>query len=85
MGRRKAKGPSDWRHVTIFDRPYPIEKQAEGMAIHQAVATGACDKCGFLRQCSADVSFKPPVFAWCSRKKAELLLKLRRSRGGVLS
>lgn len=71
---------SEWQHITIFDREYPADKQAEGMAIHQAVATGACDKCGFLQKCSTDDSFKPPVFAWCQRKKAEILAKWKEAQ-----
>ena len=61
------------KHITVFDRPYPMEKQAEGMAISQAVAEGHCGNCGFLKQCSTDDSFKPPAFAWCTRRKSEIL------------
>jgi len=77
MTKRKAK----YKHVTIFDRPYSPEKTAEGHAIHEAVAEGHCDSCGFLNQCKSDTAFRPPVFAWCSRRKAEFL-KVQRD-GGV--
>ena len=30
------------KHITMFDRPYPAEKQAEGLAIHQAIVEGHC-------------------------------------------
>lgn len=41
-----------YTHVTMFDRPYPPEKQAEGLAISQAIVGGHCETCGFLPQCS---------------------------------
>lgn len=40
-----------WKHITMFDRQYSPEKQAEGLAISQAIVYGHCDKCGFLPQC----------------------------------
>ena len=65
-------------HITMFDRPYPKDTQAEGLAIHQAIVEGHCDKCGFLSQCSTRDDFKFPVFAWCMRRKAEILADMRR-------
>lgn len=62
-----------WTHITIFDRPYPVEKQAEGIAVHQAVVEGHCTKCGWLGQCSVNEDFRPPAFAWCMRRKDEIL------------
>lgn len=64
---------SEWKHITMFDREYPADKQAEGIAIQEAVVEGHCDKCGFLSKCSTDGSFRPPVFAWCFRRKQEIL------------
>lgn len=69
---------SEWQHVTIFDKEYPIEKQAEGIAIQRAVAEGHCEVCGFINMCSSNENFKPPVFAWCFRAKADLLKKWSR-------
>lgn len=66
------------KHITMFDRPYPAEKQAEGLAIHQAIVEGHCDKCSFLSQCSTQDDFKFPAFAWCMRRKAEILADMRR-------
>ena len=58
---------------------YPADKQAEGMAIHQAIVEGHCDKCGFLPQCSTQGKvFQFPVFAWCMRRKAEILADMRK-------
>ena len=62
-----------WKHITMFDRPYPAEKQAEGIAISQAIVGGHCIECGFYKKCTTDNRFKFPVFAWCMRKKAEIL------------
>ena len=65
------------KHITMFDRQYTPEKQAEGLAISQAIVYGHCDKCGFLSQCSTQgEAFRFPVFAWCMRRKAEILAKL---------
>lgn len=72
---------SDWKHITVFDRPSPADKQAEGLAIHQAIVEGHCDTCGFLPQCSTQDDFKFPVFAWCMQRKAEILRNLSRLPG----
>ena len=69
---------SDWKHITMFDRPYPADKQAEGLAIHHAVVEGHCDKCSFLSQCSTQDDFKFPAFAWCMRRKAEILADMQK-------
>lgn len=67
-----------WKHVTVFDKDYPPEVLAEGLAVSEAVALGKCDSCPFLTRCSSDDSFKPPIFAWCFRRKTELLEPLQR-------
>lgn len=72
---------SDWKYIAVFGGRYPIEKQAEGIAVQMAVAEGHCDKCGFLAKCSADDSFRPPVFAWCTQKKHDILKEWRRPNG----
>ena len=61
------------QHITMFDREYPKDKQAEGIAISEAVAFGHCNKCGALKQCSKDVNFQFPVFAWCQQRKSQIL------------
>lgn len=63
----------DYKHITMFDREYPVEVQAEGIAVSEAVAKGHCNSCGFLNVCSTNDRFRPPIFAWCSRRKAEIL------------
>ena len=65
--------PNEWKHITILDRPYPKEKQAEALVVQMAVVEGYCDKCGFLPKCCSDIGFKPPVFAWCSQQKNRIL------------
>ena len=67
--------------ITVFDREYPMDVQAEGMAVQLAVATGACDKCEFLRECSSNENFVFPKTAWCSKKKGEILDDLLNRRG----
>lgn len=66
----------DYTHITMFDRPYPPEKQAEGLAISQAIVDGHCYKCGFFHQCSTQDDFQFPVFAWCMKRKAEILKEM---------
>lgn len=47
-----------YNHITIFDQPYPEDKQAEGIAVSEVVATGRCNACGYLKQCERDQSLK---------------------------
>lgn len=54
-----------WTHTTLFDRPYPPEKRAEGLAISQAIVGGYCDECVFLTKCITQRTFKFPASAWC--------------------
>ena len=64
-------------HITMFDRQYPPDKQAEGLAISQAIVGGHCNKCGYLPQCSTQGSaFVFPPFAWCMKRKAEILKEM---------
>ena len=44
------------KHVTIFDKPYSAEKQAEGLAVNWAVITGACNYCRHVKICSSELS-----------------------------
>lgn len=61
------------QHITVFDMAYPEEKQAEGLAISEAVATGKCNECGFLKQCESDRFFEFPSSAYCQKRKHEIL------------
>ena len=70
-----------YTHIAMFDRPYPPEKQAEGLAISQAIVDGHCETCGFLPQCSTQKNFKFPVFAWCMRRKAVIMSKMEEQDG----
>lgn len=62
-----------WTHVTIFDREYPPDVQAEGIAVQEAVAEGHCNSCTFIARCESDNTFRPPFFAWCQARKQEIL------------
>ena len=61
------------KHITIFDRHYPPEKMAEGIAVSEAVALGKCDECIALAQCKTDELFVFPASAWCMQRKSEIL------------
>lgn len=60
-------------HITVFTQEYPMEKQAEGIGISEAIVNGQCGKCPFLKQCSTDKNFVFPAFAWCQRRKRQIL------------
>lgn len=66
--------------ITAFDRPYPADKQAEGIAVSWAVVSGACNKCKHLNRCERDGKFLPPSGAACMIKKAEIL---QAQKGGI--
>lgn len=59
--------------ITMFDRPYPPEKMAEGRAISWAIASGACRSCFHLARCESDRGFVFPEDAACMKKKTEYL------------
>lgn len=63
--------------VTLFDKLYPADKQAEGQAVSWAVASGACNKCPLLWRCEIDERFTPPAKAACMKKKAEILAGMK--------
>lgn len=52
---------------------YPKDKQAEGLAISQAIAIGKCNECRFLKQCESDRNFTFPADAYCQKRKQEIL------------
>lgn len=60
-------------HINIFDRPYPYEKQMEGLAIGQAVVSGECFKCSYYKRCSSDETFRFPAEAACMKRKKNLM------------
>lgn len=68
-------------NITIFDRPYSADRQAEGIAVSWVVASGACDKCPHLPRCESDRTFVPPADAACMIKKVEILAG-RTAEGG---
>lgn len=63
-------------NATIFDRPYPADKQAEGMAVQWAVVSGACDKCKYLKRCENDAAFVFPSAADCMVRKNKILQEM---------
>lgn len=46
------------------------EKQAEGLAIVDAILSGECDKCPSFAECRVNEHFKFPVDAYCMKQKA---------------
>lgn len=59
--------------ITIFDKAYNREKNAEGLAIGAAVLNGECDTCPSVADCSSDGSFKFPADAACMIHKRKIL------------
>ena len=72
----------NYKHITLFDREYPAEVQAEGIAVSEAVAKGHCNNCSFLNVCSTNDRFRPPIFAWCTQRKHEILKEWQVRDGG---
>lgn len=68
-------------HITAFDKEYPPEKQAEGLAMYQAVLGGHCLRCEYLIFCSDNESFQPPAFTWCARRRVEILKTIGGDKG----
>ena len=72
--RKIEKGRTDMAVlITAFDKEYPPEKQAEGLAMYQAVLGGHCLRCEYLIFCSDNESFQPPAFTWCARRRVEIV------------
>ena len=59
--------------ITLFDRPYPQDKQMEGIAISQAIVSGECFKCPHYKRCSTDETFFFPPDSACMKRKKKLL------------
>lgn len=55
------------KNTIVFDDSYSLEKIKEGLAVREAVLTGACDKCAYLRECSSNENFEFPTCAPCMR------------------
>lgn len=64
---------TDWKHIFVYGRPHSDDDQANGTSISQAIAEGHCANCRYLQSCANDDSFRPPVFAWCMKRKSEIL------------
>ena len=75
---KRPKDTTGHTIVTIFDKAYPAEVQAEGQAVSWAVVTGACDQCGYLTTCanSGGATWSPPDTAACMVRKKEILSKI---------
>ncbi len=48
------------KHVIIIDKDVPKEHISEGMAVLQALHTGKCDICTYLKQC--EIGFEDTKF-----------------------
>ena len=59
--------------ITMFTEELPREKQAEGVAVSEAVVSSECDRCMHLPVCERVETFKPPSGAFCMVRKAEIL------------
>ena len=68
-------------NIAIFDRLYPMDKQAEGIAVAAAATTGVCNTCEFLQDCISNKLFVFPETAWCFQKKEEILDDLLKRKG----
>lgn len=60
-------------YITISDKPYPHEKQLEGLAVLWAIVSGSCNHCKYLPECMMRGKIRFPADAACMVKKAELV------------
>ena len=58
-------------HCVVFDKVYPNDRIIEALGVHYAAATGACEDCGHLPECSANSGFEFPADAACMMKARE--------------
>jgi MoaA/NifB/PqqE/SkfB family radical SAM enzyme len=55
------------KKILIIDADVPQKDIAEGRAVYEAVMTGKCDVCPYLKQCEGDGNFRFPQDAACMR------------------
>lgn len=60
-------------NIVIFDKLYPKDKQAEGMAINWCLLHGKCHACRDLVRCQVDPDFTPPKYSACMIRKRKIL------------
>jgi hypothetical protein len=56
-------------NAVVFDEPKSKEKYAEGIAVHWAIVTGACNTCHYLKECKSNEAFIFPLDADCMKRK----------------
>lgn len=61
------------KQIVFFDGVTHGDKQAEGIAISEAVVNGKCNNCPFLKECQSNENFKFPEPAWCYQRKMQIL------------
>lgn len=69
-------------NIVIFDKPYSLEKQAEGMAVVEAVVKGWCENCCLRFRCECDPDFVFQPVCPCTIRKKELLEEMKRALNG---
>lgn len=69
-------------NITIFDKAYDRDKNAEGLAIANSVLNGECDICPSVAVCSSNGNFKFPTDAACTVHKREILQSWEKMYGG---
>jgi len=69
-------------NIVIFDKPYSLEKQAEGMAVAEAVVKGWCENCRLRFRCECDPDFVFQPDCPCAIRKKELIEEMRFTSNG---
>lgn len=69
-------------NITIFDKAYDREKNAEGLGIAASVLNGECDTCPSVAVCSSNGRFKFPDDAACMVHKRDILQSWAKMNGG---
>lgn len=68
-------------NILIFDKPYPKDKQAEGMAINWCILNKKCDACPDLMRCQFDPDFELPKYSACMIRKRKILREWEADNG----
>ena len=71
-------------HVVMFEMPYSDQKTKEGLAVHWALKSGACDSCRHLSDCESEASDNwesfPPDAPWRMKTHEKRRIKTVHSR-----
>ena len=66
------------KHITMFDRQYTPEKQAEDWQSLRPSCLGIVTSAPFATMLDTGAEFTFPAVAWCMHRKAEILADMQK-------